>query len=150
MINSETKKAYYEVLTVLKYLPIYYTNMIPKRILSMFESQKEENKEFIIDLKNPINKENLSKQSIEIIAMINYEYWCKDENKTQKLYDIYSSNEIKYQNNLKEKYDIYKVFDERKNKNATYDNSKSVSLIEYKEPFFKKIINKIRQKRRTI
>ena len=144
MINLETRKAYYEVLTILKYLPIEYTNMIPKQILLMFESQKEENKEFILDLKNPINKDNLSKQSIQIIAMINYEYWCKDENK-KIFYDLYSSNEVKCQNKLREKYDVYKVFNERNNKNATYDHSKSISLIEYKEPFFKKIINKLRQ-----
>lgn len=143
MINSETRKAYYEVLTVLKYLPAYYTNMIPKQIISMFETQKEENKEFIIDLKKPIDKKYLSKQSIEIIAMLNYEYWCKDEDKKKKLYDIYNSNEIKNQSELSEKYNIYKIFDQRKN--IVYDNLNSVSLIEYKETFFKKIIDKIKQ-----
>lgn len=144
MINSEIRKAYYEVLVILKYLPACYTKMIPKHVISIFESQKEEYKELIVDINKPINKEFLSKQAIEIIAMLNYEYWCKDEDKKQKLHDMYRLNEIKHQEELKEKYDIYKTFDERKNKSIEYDNSKSVSLIEYKESFFKKIINKIK------
>lgn len=145
MITMETRKAYYEVLILLKYLPLRYTKLLPRKIIKLFEIEKVENKEFMIDLNNPINKEFLSKETLEIIAMLNYEYWCKDETEKQKLYETYNLNEEKYQKALKEKYDIEKIFDQRKASKVIYNNNENMNLIEYKETFFHKLISKIKQ-----
>ncbi len=145
MITTETRKAYYEVLILLKYLPSKYTKMLPKQILKLFETEKIENKQFIIDLENPINKEFLSKETIEIIAMLNYEYWCKDEKEKQKLYEMYCKNEEKYQDVLREKYDIERIFNEKKAKKIKYTNEENTEMVVYKESFFQKVINKIKQ-----
>lgn len=145
MITVETRKAYYEILILLKYLPFRYTKMLPKKMLKLFEMEKIENKEFIIDLKNPINKEFLSKETLAILAMLNYKYWCQDETEKKKLYEIYNLNEEKYQKELIQKYDIEEIFNKRKTSKVIYNGTANTSLIEYKENFFQKIINKIKQ-----
>ena len=65
---------------------------------------------------------------------------------------IYNSNELKYQEEIKEKYSIDKIFENRKrnkeetNKDSEYINEKeeNVALIEFKENIFLKIIKKIK------
>lgn len=145
MITVETRKAYYEILILLKYLPFKYTKMIPKKMLKLFQTEKIENNEFIIDLKNPINKEFLSKETLEILAMLNYKYWCQDEIEKKKLYEIYNLNEERYQKELIEKYDIEKIFNKRKASKVIYKDEANTSLIEYKENFFQKLINKLKR-----
>lgn len=148
MVNIQTQKAYTEISEVLKFIPKKYTSKIPKQILEVFEREKLENYTVNINKQKPIDKNFLQKETLAIIAMLNLQYWCTDENLKKKLYEQYSKNEQKYQQELSKKYDINNVFEKRKtvitplaNQN---NNTENLSLIEQKPSFFKTIINKIK------
>lgn len=145
MIKEQTRKAYYEILVLLKYLPRSYTNVLPNQLLQIFRKYKIQNEEFMIDIKNPLNKNFLSKETLEILAMLNYNYWCSDENQKQKLYEIYSTNEQFYQKQLVKQYDIETIFNKKKSKYAEHDNNEKLDLIVYKESFLRKIIKKLKK-----
>lgn len=148
MVNIQTKKAYTEILEVLKFIPKEYFSKIPKQILEVFEREKLENYTVNINKQKPIDKNFLQKETLAIIAMLNLRYWCTDENLKKKLYEQYSKNEQKYQQELSKKYDINNVFEKRKtvitplaNQNNSTEN---LSLIKQKPSFFKTLINKIK------
>ena len=76
-----------------------------------------------------------------IIALLNLQYWCEDENEKQRLKAIYAENERKYQEELREKYNPDNLF---KNKQkAVEEKIEETAIVEYKEPVFKRLINKI-------
>ena len=78
------------------------------------------------------------------------QYWYKDESKKQKLLEVLDENERKYQEELREKYNPDNIF-KNKNQNNTFDEavpkneeiSVGMQIVEYKEPIFKRIANKI-------
>lgn len=148
MVNIQTQKAYTEILEVLKFIPKEYFSKIPKQILEVFEREKLENYTVNINKQKPIDKNSLQKETLAIIAMLNLQYWCPDEELKKKLYEQYSKNEQKYQQELSKKYDINNVFEKRKtvitplaNQNNSTEN---LSLIKQKPSFFKTLINKIK------
>ena len=72
-------------------------------------------------------------------------YWCNSQEEKQELKDLFKENEIKYQAELREKYNPDNIFKNRNHSNPNEENitNEPVALIEYKESIFKKIINKI-------
>ena len=60
----------------------------------------------------------------------------------RELIKIYSNNEQKYQEELKEKYNTDNIFKDRENNDII---PKEKSIIKYKESIFKKFINKIKR-----
>lgn len=143
MINIETKKAYSEMLELFKFLPSEYIERTPKEILDVLKKERLENYIVHIDVENPIDRNVLQEETIQLLAMLNYNYWCTDEYLKNKLYEQYSKNEEQYQKELSQKYDINRVFEKRNKYNNTVDNQVT-SLVEYKETFFEKLINKIK------
>ena len=80
-----------------------------------------------------------------IIALLNLQYWCKDEEEKKRLQAIYAQNEKKYQDMLYKKYNPNDIF-KKKDETVTENNIKqeeNMQIIEYKESIFKRIINKI-------
>ena len=89
----------------------YDKNKVPESIRKYFKKEKSKNYNKIIDVNKPIKDQNLKDETLAIIAMLNLKYWCDDEEEKKRLMIIYSENEKKYQNELKEKYDIEKIFE---------------------------------------
>ena len=143
MINIETKKAYSEMLELFKFLPSEYIERTPKEILDVLKKERLENYIVHINTEKPIDRNVLQEETIQLLAMLNYNYWCTDEYLKNKLYEQYSKNEEQYQKELSQKYDINRVFEKRNKYNNTFDNQVT-SLVEYKETFFEKLINKIK------
>lgn len=147
MVTTQTRKAYSETLEILKNLPQIYTKKIPTQVIDAFESEKLEDYKPIINSKKPIDKENLQKETLEVIAMLNYNYWCQDEETKARLYKMYSENEEKKQEELEQKYNVENIFEKRKEKlenDENNQNENTTKMIEYKESFFRKIVNKIK------
>ena len=89
--------------------------------------------------------QNIKKESISIIALFHLNYWCNSEEEKIKLHEIFNENEEKYQLKLKEMYNPDNVFQNKKKENEQkVIKQKQVAMIEYKETFFKKIFNTIK------
>jgi len=142
-MTYETRQAYSEINTVLQYMPEEYVKKIPSKILNLFETEKLENYEVNINKDNPLDKTYLSKKTMVIIAMLNYQYWCPNKKVKNDLYKQYLSNNEKYEEEIREKYNIDNLF---KNKAEEKEiKQENVALEIYKESIIKRIINKIKK-----
>lgn len=144
-MTYETRKAYSEICTVLEYMPNEYVAKIPEKIIKLFQTEKLENYEVNINKSNPLDKNYLSKKTMVLIAMLNYQYWCPNKRVKDTLYKTYLANNEKYQKELEEKYSVDNLFKNKKNAAQIEQKEESVAMAEYKESLFSKILNKIKQ-----
>ena len=144
-ISKERKQAYVEVLEILKHMDKKYAEKIPTKLLKFFKDNCSTDYKFVLDV--PIHEKKLKKETINLLAMINLNYWCKDEKHKQELLNKYYQNEIKLQQDLSEKYSYDNLFKTKKQKieNNYAIIDEETLVIKYKESFITKIINKIKE-----
>lgn len=141
-ISINTRNAYAEVDNFIECLDSYDKNKVPDDIMEYFKREKSKNYDKMIDVNQPIKNQNLMDETLAIIAMLNLKYWCDDEEEKKRLIDIYLENERKIRDELKEKYDIERVFKERKSKKEVNFQSEGVPDIQRKS-FFSELKNRI-------
>ena len=141
-ISINTRNAYAEVDNFIECLDSYDKNKVPDDIREYFKREKSKNYDKMIDVNQPIKNQNLMDETLAIIAMLNLKYWCDDEEEKKRLINIYLENERKIHDELKEKYDIERVFKERKNKKEVNFQSEGVPDIK-REGFFSELKNRI-------
>lgn len=140
-MNIKTKEIYSEVYQVLNFLGNEYIDKLPKSLFNMLEEKRDINYEPKYTEDIPLNKQNIKKETISIIALLHLNYWCKNENEKFELKQIFKNNEDMYENELRKKYNPDNIFKRCNQENAIKNE---VSLIEYKESIFKRLINKIK------
>lgn len=143
-MTYETKQAYSEVCAVLENMPNEYISKIPKKIIKLFETERLANYESNINKSNPLDKNNLSKKAMVVIAMLNYQYWCPNKKVKDDLYKTYLSNNDKYQREMEKKYSVDNLFKNKNNITQVDNEGENVAMVEYKESVFRRIINKIK------
>ncbi len=136
--------AYSEVCTILNMLEDEYKERVPKNVMDFFEEERDKEYNPIIDVNIPLEKQNLKRKTIVLLAILNLNYWCDSEEEKQEILDSFAKNEelkrLK-EKELTENYNINNLF----NKIENTENKAEVSLIEYKEQnFIQKIISKIK------
>lgn len=144
-MTYETRQAYSEVCVVLDYMPNEYISKIPKKIIKLFKDERLENYEPNINKSNPLDKNYLSKKTIVLIAMLNYQYWCPNKKIKDELYKKYVENNKNYQKEIEETYNINNLFKNKRNIEQVQQQEENVAMVEYKETIFRKIINKIKE-----
>ena len=144
-ISIKTRQAYSEVDEFLELLSEEHKNEIPKKLREFFKKEKDQEYFKNIDKYIPIKDQNLKEETLAIIALLNLQYWCKDEEEKKRLKLVYDQNEKKYQKALYEKYNPNDIF-KKEEKSTIDENIKAkgnIQITEYKEPIFKRIIDKI-------
>lgn len=136
--------AYSEVCTILNMLEDEYKERVPKNVMDFFEEERDKEYNPIIDVNIPLEKQNLRRKTIVLLAILNLNYWCDSEEEKQEILDSFAKNEelkrIK-EKELTENYNINNLFKKIENN----ENKTEVSLIEYKKQnFIQKIILKIK------
>ena len=145
-MTFETQQAYSEVLAVLQNMPHEYVKKIPEKLINLFEKAKLDNYKVSIDKNNPIDKSKLSRKTMIILSMLNYQYWCPNKKAKDNLYRIYLANNEKYQRAIKEKYNVDDMFKNmQKPIKNDYVKENTVAMVKYKESFFTKLLNKIKR-----
>ena len=140
-MNIKTKEIYSEVYQLLNLLGNEYIDKLPKSLFNMLREKRNINYEpkYTEDL--PLNKQNIKKETLSIIALLHLNYCCENENEKNELKQIFKNNEDNYQNELREKYNPDNIFKKHIQENIVKNE---VSLVEYKESIFKRLINKIK------
>lgn len=140
-MRVKTKEIYSEVYQVLNLLGNEYIDKLPSSLLNMLKEKRniDYNPQYIEDI--PLNKQNIKKETLAIIALLHLNYWCDSEKEKLELKQILKNNEDNYQQELRNKYDPDEIFKKHKQENIVENE---VSMIEYKEPLFKKFISKIK------
>lgn len=132
-LNIETKKAYAEILEVLKVLPKEYVDKVPPQIINLFEEEKMNGYAIMFDNSNLISKDSLRAETLELLAMLNYQYWCDDESLKNKFYEIYSLND---EIGVKEKLNIEGT--------VKQSQEECLQMVVVKDNFFTRLIEKIK------
>lgn len=149
MFSNEYGEAAVEVLDILDNTNKTDVDKIPSNFIKFLVDNASEDYKVNLDHSKLISEMNLKEKTKEILGVIYINWWCdkKDkENYTKQIKEL----EIKRQEEIKEKYNPNKIF-ENKNKVQEYTNAtkvdtvqnETVTMIEYKESIFKKIWNKI-------
>lgn len=138
--------AYAEIIEILNNIEEKYKEKLPNKLIDFFKENSAKNYEEHI-LKNiSLNEQKLQKETIDILAMLTLNYWCNSEEEKAELMSMYSDNELKYQEELREKYNPDNLF---KNKTRIQENiqenveEKQLVVIDDK-PWYKKIFEKIK------
>ncbi len=135
MVNE--KMVYSEVYEFLNTLPSKEKNKIPINIQNVFKYFKDDTYTKSIKKDIPISEQNLKKETLDIIAMLNIDYLCNSELEKEFYKKVYENNEIEYQNRI----NLNDIF---KNKHKTENDFEETQIIEYKKDnLFKRIIKKI-------
>ena len=92
-ISLATKQAYSEVYEFINMLDATIINKVPVYILKLFEEERDKNYIKKIDTTLPIKEQGLKEETLAIIAMLNLEYLCEDEEEKQKLKEQYKKNQ---------------------------------------------------------
>ena len=144
-IMTKTRQAYSEIDEFLGLLSEEQRNEITKKLRDFFKEEKDQEYFKNIDKDIPIKDQNLKEETLAIIALLNLQYWCKDEEEKKRLQEIYAQNEKEYQDMLYEKYNPNDIF--KKKEGTTIENNNEIKekmqMVEYKDSVFKRIINKI-------
>ena len=147
-MNKNNIKAYSEVYEIINLLEEEYSNRIPKKILDFFDEIRDKEYKPTIDVNKPLSEQNIERDAIILLAILDLNYWCDSEEEKKELLDIFNRNtEIKNQKNkeLEEKYNLDNLFNKRQS-NSEFGDNKELSLLEYKEQgLFKRIIEKIQK-----
>lgn len=149
MFSNEYGEAAVEVLDILDNTNKADVKKIPTSFIKFLVEIASEDYKVNLDHSKLISEMNLKDKTKEILGVIYINWWCdkKDkENYTKQIKEL----EIKRQEEIKEKYNPNKIF-ENKDKIQEYTNetkidtvkNKTVTMVEYKENILKKIWNKI-------
>lgn len=147
-MEENSSLAYSEIYEILKLIEDEYVNRIPKKIMDFFEEERDKEYEPIIDVNIPLDEQNLKRETMVLLAILNYNYWCDSEEEKKKIQEeLIRNSERKEQEEkeLAERYNPDNIFRKRNEvKESTTDNSENMQLIEYKEQgFIRKLLSKI-------
>ena len=137
-VSINTRQAYSEVDEFLGLISNEHRNKIPKKLREFFREEKDTNYIKGINPNVPIKNQKLKEETLDIIALLNLQYWCEDENEKKRLKEVYAKNEKRYQEYLQVQFNPNEIF---KKKEPTQE---SLSIVEYKESIIKKLVNKIK------
>lgn len=151
-MNENFKEGLTEVIDILKYMDKSYVEKIPKKFMQYMEENKSKTYIPNIDHTKSFEEAVLKEETKNILATIYLNYWCNPEEKEEYKRTL-EENEKKYYQEMQEKYNPDNLFkNEIKNEkkietqeNNTVNNIQNTEMIEYKESFFKKIFNRIRE-----
>lgn len=149
-MNIKTKEIYSEVYQVLNLLGNEYIDKLPKSLFNMLEEKRNINYEpkYIEDL--PLNKQNIKKETLSIIALLHLNYWCENADEKNKLNQMFKNNEDRYQDELRKKYnseDIFKKKLEFENEEQTKEKYLTVIQEEKWHQKIFKLIKRILRKK---
>lgn len=143
-MDENIMTAYAEVDQIINLMDEELQKMIPKELKKLISENKSLNYNIKIDPNISLSEQKISKKALAILAVLNYNYLCSNEEEKNILIEQYKNNEINEQKKLEEKYSVNNMF-KIKTKN-TYNNCENTQIVIYnkKESFINRLIYKIK------
>lgn len=144
----ENMLAYAEIDEILNLLEDDYRERVPKKVRDFFKEEKMKDYHPEIDIEKPLIEQNLKRETMVLLAILNLNYWCENEEEKQSFLNELDKNEEE-KKELEEKYNPDNLF--KKEKQIKILKEENTSLIEYKKTnmlkrVFEKIINFFKRK----
>ena len=142
MLNQKYEEASVEVLDILNHMNIKDVSKVSKKFITFLNENAS--KEYIsnLDYSKRLNDMDLKEETRGLLAIMYEKYWCPEDEK-KDLQKKFYENEQKLQEELREKYNLDNIFN-KKQENIIETENIQTQLIEYKESFFIKFINKVK------
>ena len=139
---NNRKNAYTEVYTILQELDKEEYSKIPLEVIETIEANGNEEYEYELDDELELKEQPMLPETKAILFNLFRDYLATPE---QKAKIIRMQNEARQKNELK-KQQMYNtdVFANKPKENQSSNNNETMQIVEYKENFFKKILNKIK------
>lgn len=146
MINAY-KRAYTEVIEIIKYFPNEEYAKIPLEKINYYKENMDKDYNFQINPNIELEKQNISKEANAILVTLFNDYFATDRQK-EILNNLLKQNQQKLEKQKQEKYNPSNLFMQSKTQQQTtvtlQKNNSENSLVEIKEKFFTKFINFIK------
>lgn len=144
MMQDNYAKAYKEIVEILKYVPEESVNKIPKEMRDMFEAEQLKTYDFQIDTEKTFEEQELLEETKAILANIFRDYWATDYQKA-RIIEKENQEREELERQKREKYNPDDIFLRNYPKENNEEDKVEVNaMIEYRETFFKKLINFIK------
>lgn len=137
MVELRYRNAFKEVDEILKYTDINLVNKIPKKFIDFLRANMNNEYEFNVQEGLHLNKQNLSEEANNILALIYRDYWATDEEKEEfrkKDEEERKLNEEKLEH----------IFDRKDNEQIEEEKNNQLIKIEH-ESFIKRLFSKIKR-----
>ena len=153
MVSTEYSEAMVEVLDILKHTDEELVNKIPKKLIEFFEENKSKTYKCNLDHSVPINKMKLQEKTKALISMLYISYLCDKEEKEKIEAEIKNTVVQKEQQEMKleavkaqelKRQQTQQIEQQKVQKTEQKEEPKKQEITEYKEPFFKRIINMLK------
>ena len=131
----ENMLAYAEIDEILNLLEDDYREMVPKKVRDFFKEEKMKDYHPEIDIEKPLIEQNLKRETMVLLAILNLNYWCENEEEKQRFLNELDKNEEE-KKELEEKYNPDNLF-KKKQDESTENN---LQIVEYKKPNFIQIL----------
>lgn len=131
-MENTVKDIYSEVYAILNMLGKEYINKLPNDIYNIIKEEKSTEYNPVYATTVALDKQDVKKETISIIAFLHLNYWCNEEEKI-KLRELFDENEDKYQ----EEQEVEQEDEEIQDDNNEIEIGKEfLSMIVYKEENF--------------
>lgn len=140
---NEYNKRLVEVDVVLKHLSEEEYKKIPEDILQVIKENKDKDYIWEYDESKELKDQGLNRDTIAFLAYLNMEYLLNEKQK-KLMQEINALKEIKLEEEKAKQYSTEDLFKNRTSQIEKVSKTQKESLIEYKESFLKKVINRIK------
>ena len=130
---------------VLNYLSTENLKKIPDEIRNSIKQQKDKEYIWKYDESKALKEQELDRRTVAMLSYLNMEYLLNNEQR-EYMETIHKINEQKIEKEKQIKYNQDNLFKNKKSiKNQEEIRNESVAMVEYKESFLKRMINKIKR-----
>lgn len=144
-MNVQTQEIYSEVYSILNLLGESYIKKLPVSLIDMIKEERRQDYNPKYDSIINLEQQNIKRETLSMLAIFHLNYWCGSEEEKNELKTLFKTNEEKYQTEIREKYNPDNLFKKSSLQQDEYTTTNEVAMVEYKEPFLKRIIDKIKR-----
>lgn len=134
---EEKEEIYSELYSVLNLLGKSYIEKLPKQLYQLIENSRNPNYLPKYSFNEPLVNQNINRKTISMLALIDLNYWRKDNTEKQELVDILNRNKKMVDEYQSIKYNYDNLF--KKDRVVEQKPIQDVKIAKYKENFWTKI-----------
>lgn len=117
---------------------------LPIKLIKAIKENRDLNYNPIYNPSIPIKEQKIKRETLSMIAVLDLNYWCENEEEKIKLKKQFNENELKYQKQLKEKYNVENLF-KSKQKEEIIDNVQNLPIeIKKNKGIFVRVLERIK------
>lgn len=146
MVSKELSEAAVEINVILENTSPEIVSKIPKKFIVFLKGIASKNYIFKYDNTKSLEEQNIKPKTKGLLALIYKDFLCEPQEKQEYINHISLVTE-KIEQRKREKYNPDNIFNNRSSNNIPENNNEENSIemriVEFKEPIFKRIVNKI-------